>query len=80
MPKVKYKAFSRPPTTSMPRNDEDDDFYYAPDDMNGVLNLTVYSPEPAWVDTGLLDENGAPLMRYEAGNPIGFIWPDDDSN
>ena len=36
-------------------------------------NLVVPEPEPEWLDTGLVDPHGDPIMRPNRV-PMGFLW------
>lgn len=42
------------------------------DDAPVIAGTTVYEPDDAPVDTGLLDQHGVPLYRVVRRNPIGF--------
>ncbi|MFC6790590.1 hypothetical protein ACFQE0_13835 [Methylobacterium komagatae] len=42
------------------------------DDVAVARDLTVFEPDDAWQDTGLLDASGTPLMRRDRLGPIGF--------
>ena len=48
--------------------------FIAPDrEMTPVPELTVFEPADDWCETGLLDRNGAPLVRRVGVGPIGFL-------
>ena len=48
------------------------------DDVAVARDLTVFEPDDAWQDTGLLDASGTPLMRRDRLGPIGFTAPVED--
>lgn len=52
-----------------PRSGYDPDSMEAWDDAHGI---TVFDPDDAPVETGLLDANGNPLYRINDRRPIGF--------
>lgn len=38
--------------------------------------------EGEWVETGLVDESGQPIMRFvpPSNLPVGFLWHDEEGN
>jgi hypothetical protein len=43
------------------------------DERLSVPSMTVYEADDGWYRTGLLDQNGTPLMARNASAPIGFL-------
>jgi hypothetical protein len=72
MSKARYRFTPR--SRSRAEDEYDDEFLDSP----FLPDLTVYSPDTPWEDTGLVTAEGVPIERYGA-EPIGFLTFDDTS-
>ena len=51
----------------------DTELFYAHHPPPGA-DFTVYDDTPEWVDTGLVDQYGEPILVGTDREPIGYLW------
>lgn len=77
MPPRKFMAAGDSPRRKSPlaHLDEDED----EDACCGAKSCIVFEDEgDGWVDSGLVNEYGQPIMSFRGKDPIGFLWHDED--